>query len=112
MSDNVPAVYELVLLALASYRLWRLLAEDDILDRPRRALLRLGSWQEGEDAPVGYRAKLGEFLACPWCAGWWIALAWWGAWLLEPDWTLVAAVPFVLSALVAFANATMGALTE
>ena len=112
MSPDVPGPYAVFLLAVASYRLWRLLAEDDILDRPRRYLLNMGDWQEGQPTPEGYRSKLGELLICPWCLGFWISLAFWVAWQLEPDWTLWAAVPLVLSAGVAAANAVIGALTE
>ncbi len=101
-----------MLIAAASYRVWWLLAEDVILDWPRRKLLRLGSWQDPEPPPFGYRRKFGEFLTCPWCFGFWIALAWWAAWLLWEGWAVVVAVPFALSVVVAFLNAAMGALTE
>ncbi len=112
MRDQIPGVWAFVLIAAASYRLWRLLAEDEILDRPRRKLLRLGSWQEPEQPPSGYRAKVGEFLTCPWCLGWWIALVWWAAWIAWEEWAVVVAVPFALSAAVAFLNGMMGAMTE
>lgn len=99
---NVPDWYELVLLAAAAFRSWRLLAEDDILDRPRRYVTGLGGkWQkEGDPLPDGYRIGLGSFIVCAWCLGAWLALAWWGAWQAWPHGTLVVAVPFVLSALV------------
>lgn len=97
---SVPNWYELALLALAAFRVFRLIAEDDILDRPRSWALRYGDWREGQALPVGYRAKWAEFLTCPWCAGFWISLAWWGAWQLWPHGTTVATVPFVISAAV------------
>lgn len=109
---HVPDLWSFALIAVASYRVWRLIAEDTILDKPRRYVLRLGQWQDGEMAPLEYRAKLAEFLTCPWCLGWWIALAWWGAWLAWEEWAVVVAVPFALSAAVAFCNAVIGALTE
>jgi hypothetical protein len=109
---SVPGVWEFVLIAVASYRLWRLIAEDTILDRPRKWALRLGGWQEGDDAPPGYREKWGEFLICPWCLGWWIGLAWWVAWVAWEQWAVMVAVPFAISAVVAFCNAVVGALTE
>lgn len=65
-----------MLLALASWRVFRLLAEDTILDRPRRYILRLGDWQEedGEqNLPDDYRFEWGVFLTCPYCAGFWIS---------------------------------------
>lgn len=110
--SHVPSLWAFLLLALASYRTWHLLAEDTILDRPRRALLRLGDWRTaGDPVPDTYRTDLGEFIRCPWCLGFWIATAWWAAWLVWDD-TLVVAVPFALSAVLALANAVVSALTE
>ena len=59
-----------VLLVLAAYRAWRLLALDDVTEPLRRAL-----WPrriEGEAAPV--RAFLWDALKCPWCLGTWVAV--------------------------------------
>jgi len=69
----------MILDALAVYRLWRLAAEDTILDRPRAALI---SWAwdrahedraavPGEDPDP----KIIELLQCPWCLGLWLSLA-------------------------------------
>jgi hypothetical protein len=60
-SDAVSLVVD----ALATYRLTRLLVSDGIADRPRAALLRR---LEGR----GHR-KLVELVNCPWCTGFWIA---------------------------------------
>ena len=99
---NIPDWYVLILLALASYRTWRLLAEDDILDRPRKWLLRLDPKWEKEGDPTGphYRAYLGTFISCPWCFGFWLTLGWWIAWQIDGFWTTVFAVPMAISALV------------
>lgn len=88
MTWAVPSWWAFTLLTLAAYRTWRLLAHDLIHDPLRHRLVRAESKQE-------------EFLQCPWCAGFWIALAWWLAWCAWPHGTLVAAVPFALSAIVA-----------
>lgn len=112
MSPDIPSPYAALLLALAAYRLWRLIAEDDVFDRPRRWLLRLGDWRDGQAAPPAYRDRLAEFITCPWCLGFWLAVAWWVAWLGLEEWALFAAVPFALSAVVAGANAVVGFLTE
>lgn len=102
---SAPSLAEIVLLTLASYRVWRLLAEDTILDRPRARALRLGSWRkEGDPVPDAYRVAAGEFLQCAWCAGFWVSLAWWGAWLANDRWALALAAPFAISALVGFAR--------
>lgn len=83
---NVPEVWEAVLLALAAWRTFQLLAEDDILDVPRRYVTdRISEYWE-------------DFLTCPYCAGWWLALGWFAAWELWGDSTLVVATPFALSA--------------
>ena len=99
---KVPDWYVLVLLALASFRTWRLLAEDDITDPLRRYVTALPKeWEkEGDPLPGNYRLRLNAFLTCPWCLGFWLALAWWGAWEISPHWVTIAAVPMALSALV------------
>lgn len=53
-----------VLVALASYRLTRLLQLDSILDGPRNRFL---------DKHAADR--LGELVNCPWCLGFWVSLA-------------------------------------
>lgn len=71
----IPEPYLFVLLALVAYRAWRLVAEDEILERPRRWLVRLPrNWQEGQPIPQAYREKLALFITCPWCAGAWVSL--------------------------------------
>lgn len=71
----IPEPYQFVLLALIAYRVWRLVAEDDILEKPRRWLVRLPqNWQEGDSFPRKYREELALFINCPWCAGAWISL--------------------------------------
>jgi len=100
--NDVPSWWEFLLLALAAFRVWRLLAEVTILDKPRRKLLRLSpEWEEeGDDPGPGYRKTWGEFFICPWCLGFWIALAWWGAWLFWPHAATLLAVPWAISAFV------------
>lgn len=97
----VPDWWAAVLLFAASFRVFRLLAKDIILDAPRAWLVGLGKgWVEGRPVPKGYRPKLAEFMLCPWCLGFWITLAWWTAWEQWPQGTSVAAAPFALSAAV------------
>lgn len=97
---TIPSWYGLVLLALAAWRVFQLVGDDDILDRPRRYLLRLGDdWEkDGDPVPFNYRANWGIWLTCPYCAGFWISVLWWGAWQLWPHGTLVVAVPFAINA--------------
>ena len=96
MTWAVPAWWPFVLLALAAFRLFHLLAEDVILNRPRRWFLRR--------IPKG-----DEWLLCPWCCGAWCALGWWLAWCAWPHWTLVVAVPFAISAVLALVSVNLDA---
>ena len=103
---SIPDWYVLTLLALAAFRTWRLLAEDDLTESARRYVTRLGDkWEkDGDPVPENYRLTLGKFIDCPWCLGFWLALAWWGAWEIWPHGTTVVAVPMALSALVPIAH--------
>ena len=94
---SIPNWYESLLLALAAYRVWRLLAEDVILDRPRAWIVGLSDWTAGQRTPASYREGLAEFITCPACAGFYVSLAWWGAFQLWPHGTVVVAVPFAIS---------------
>lgn len=98
---DVPNWWEFLLLGLAAWRIFRLLAEDEILNRPRRWVLNLDpDWNEGEDPNEDYRFEWGTFLTCPYCAGFWISLAWWGAWMIWPHATVLVAVPLAINAVV------------
>lgn len=90
---SVPDWWEAALLALAAWRIFQLLAFDTLLDQPRRYITRLGDkWEkEGDPIPGNYRIKLAAFVTCPYCAGFWITLLWWGAWQVWPHGALVAA---------------------
>jgi hypothetical protein len=105
---DIPSPWIAIILAAASYRLWRLIAEDTILNRPRRWLVNLDDdWTEGDAVPDGYRYRLAEFLTCAWCLGFWIAIAVWGLWQIEQHWTAVLATPFAVSAAVGIARARL-----
>jgi uncharacterized protein DUF1360 len=90
---NSPSWFQFLVLGLAAWSTYHLLANDDILDRPRRWVLRLGSeWEkEGDPVPENYRLKWGQFLSCPYCAGFWIWVAWLVAWWIVPDVVMPAA---------------------
>ena len=98
---TVPDWWTFVLLSLAAYRLWRLLAVDVILDQPRRWVVGLGyRWADGDPIPKKYREHWSLFLECPWCLGFWVALAWWGLWQIWEHGVLVVSVPLALSAVI------------
>ncbi len=87
----MPGPFEAVLLALAAWRAWHLIALDDITDRPRRYIT------DGRDALL-------EFIECPFCMGFWVALAWVGAYAVDGDVTVWVALPFAVNAGVIFIN--------
>jgi len=96
---DIPSWYGLLLLALAAWRTYRLISEDTILEQPRRWLLRLApTWEkEGDEPGDTYRFGLGSFITCPYCAGFWISLGWWGAWMIWPHATLLISVPLAIN---------------
>jgi len=55
-----------LILTLAAYRLWRLLALDSLTARPRDAIL-------DRDGPVW--GWLADGVYCPWCLGFWCCVA-------------------------------------
>jgi hypothetical protein len=59
--------------ALATFRITRLLIEDEILRGPRMAIL--GKLEPEGFTQPGDESKLAYFLQCPWCMGMWIAVA-------------------------------------
>jgi hypothetical protein len=113
--------WQLVLLALAAFRITRLVGWDDLTITPRRWLTGLGdtdhealaehvddlaergidAWQT-RPAPLisKQRFYLSRMIRCPWCFGWWCSLTIWIAWEAWPHAIFVAAAPFAISALV------------
>lgn len=92
---SVPNWWAALLLAAAAWRIFHLLAFDDILNPIRNRFVGLAT-----DAKTrkGGSERLMDFIECPYCLGFWVALAWWGAWQIWPEGTLIAATPFALSA--------------
>ena len=96
---NHLAWLDALILALAAWRVWHLLAEDLILEPARRYVTRLPEdWEEGDKIPSTYRHNLAEFINCPFCLGFWVALAWVIGYALFPDGSLWVAAPFALNA--------------
>lgn len=122
-----PAPYALVLLVLAAWRVYRLVAVDEITARIRGwATLPDDDYEAWSDVirdaefdgadpwqPDGFdldgthyprpwfssrRYHVAKFARCPWCMGWWISVVVWVAWLAAGDVTLYLATPFALSA--------------
>lgn len=105
----MPSALVLLVLALAAFRLVRLVGWDDLPPVVRVRSWVLGERVEARSRPAGRddvyvtlyrRPLLAHFVHCPFCVGWWVALATYVAWVLEPRWTLYACVPLALSAAV------------
>ena len=79
---RVPNWWEAILLIGAAWRTWHLIARDDIA-APLRSRIR--------------SEKLADFIDCPYCFGFWLAVAWWGAWQIWPHGTLVVGTSLMLS---------------
>ena len=94
--------WTLALLGMAAFRVYRLIAMDTLLDTIRARFVGLHGWREGQIVPKTYRQGAAEFLICPWCLGFWVALAWWGAWQIWPHGTLIVAAPLAISTIVGF----------
>ena len=97
----IPAALTLAILALAAFRVWRLLSRDD-LPWLVRARDRLVGAHGGVSEPIRFdRPTLAHWLQCAWCSGAAVSLLFAAAWWAEPRWTLYAALPLALSTVVA-----------
>jgi len=93
---TVPGAWAGVLLALAAYRLFRIVGYDTITQPIRE---RVTGYKDSDTLPSDVTdAKLAYLFRCPWCLGWWVSLAVWGVYEASPHWALVAATPLAISA--------------
>ena len=99
----------LVLDALACYRLTRLVVQDTITEPWRRWIVgnkRSGARAlSGEHIVMVARPRVAEFITCPWCVSFWIAI---GVVMLQ---TLTPTVCLYVTAILAF-SAVAGILSE
>lgn len=99
----IPSGLEFLILSLAAFRVFRIISQDDmpVMVRWRNAFV-------GAELEAGVWAfrhpTLAHFIGCAWCLGFWIALAISAAWWLAPHWTIVACLPFAVSAAVGVAG--------
>jgi hypothetical protein len=120
-----PDLLALLILALGTFRLIRLVAYDEITVDARRWITGISDAQHKEyaqwvesrkaagfdpwddDGSVGTaladlvserRYYWSKLVRCPWCIGFWISVGVWLVWTVEPRVTLWLLVPFVLSA--------------
>lgn len=89
---KVPDWYAFVLLGIAAWRMFNLLAHDKIFEKPRRWLTRLPyDWDVTKPLPKEYKMKWALFINCPYCAGFWIWALWFAAYEVTQKPTLIAA---------------------
>lgn len=107
----IPSVWTFALLSLGAARVWKLIGDDRILDRPRAWLLDL---IEDDERAVYW----GDFLVCPWCAGFWIAAATYAGWIVlgpgewdAAQWYLGAISVLAISAVVGLFGAVLDAIS-
>lgn len=89
--SHVPSWWQFTLLALAAFRVTRLIGWDTITETWRKRMVK------GNRRRHKYALKL---LTCAWCIGLWVSLAWWAAWLPWPHATLLLATPWAISSVV------------
>lgn len=117
---QVPTWFAFVLLALASFRIVRLVAWDDLTTTLRTRVLGVSDTEHHELArdidaaqeagdnpweawpappPISRRRfYFSRLVRCPWCLSVWCCAAIWGAWLVWPGEVTFLAVPFALAA--------------
>lgn len=109
---SVPTAWEFVLLALAAYRVYRLIARDTItdplrdvvsypdatavtLDRQGVHVEMAGGPPPAEGSPL--RVYVATLIRCPWCVGFYVSLAVWILWECWPHAIIVGSVPFAIA---------------
>jgi hypothetical protein len=84
-----------LILALAAFRLTRLLTTDAILEDVRNSF-----WNKYPP-----NTKLGYLWTCDWCMGFWVALIVFGLWLVVPQVTIVVSLILSISAVIGLLSA-------
>lgn len=118
-----PDAWPAVLLALAVFRITRLVGWDDLtitlrvkatglsdrehhdwatyIDQMRQADRDAWDVPGSQPPPISERRfYLSKMLRCPWCVGFWLSAAAWVLWLAEPQAAVALALPFAVSAVV------------
>ena len=87
----------LLVLVLAGHRVFHLVAADTITKRWRERILGWDDDQRRNGWPRDWK-RLAEFIHCPWCLGFWIAVSGWIAFQHWPHATMTyAAWPLAIS---------------
>jgi hypothetical protein len=94
---------DVVRIGLASYKLGRLVAKDEVTSFVRAPVTRDEETTEPE--PEGWRRAIGELVTCPYCVGLWIAAGFSCSLVLFPRETRFAATIFGGQTVADFLNA-------
>lgn len=119
---HVPGPWVFLLLSLAAFRLYRLIARDTITEPLRAAVSYPDPYTvtldregitvigvEETDYPKPLRVYISTLIRCKWCLGFYVSIAVWGLWMLRPHIAEVAATPFAVSAVVALVSKNLDA---
>lgn len=87
-----------IVFLLSTYRLTRLIIEDEIFDTPR-------DWLYRQVKPGG---KLAYLLGCPWCISFWVAIPLMILFIGFPTGMMVVGLPLAGSAVVGFIYQKVG----
>lgn len=114
MTVRIPDAWQFVLLALAAYRVYRLIARDTITEPLRAAVsypdtqaVSLDEQPEDEgltvigtdtDIPKSWRVYVATLIRCPWCAGFYVSVGTWLLWDVWPRPVLFLATPWAIAA--------------
>lgn len=93
---RIPGPWQFALLALATYRVWRLAAIDDMPWLVRARNCAVGANEVG-GVWTFRRPTLAHAVQCSWCSGLWCSVLWVGAWWVAPRVALLVAVPFAVA---------------
>ena len=85
----------LVVLALAAYRITRLLVEDVVFEPVREFI-----WKR---KPVS--TKFGYLWTCYWCMGTWVSTFWFASWVIAPELVVVLSLILSISAIIGLISA-------
>ena len=97
-------------IGLASYKIGRLVAKDEVTSWVRAPVTR--DAEASEPKPQGVERALGELVTCPYCVGVWAASGLSYALVLYPRQTRLATTIFGAQAVAAFLNAAFVKLKE
>jgi hypothetical protein len=106
---------DLVLLWLGTYRVWWLVANDALTEGLRDRFIGYSLGDDGKYHRNRWptpRKRLGEFVHCPWCLGFWIGLAVVVAYAAWPHGTRWVMLPFAISSLVGLTFAAFERVTR